>query len=151
MQIKARWFPVFTFFLGLALTASAAIPAVEKILPDDTLVLVTTPDFAKARQTYRSSPQTQLWDDPAMKPFKDKFLSKLNEDLIQPLEKDLGVKLDDYTNLPQGQITFAITQNGWPTTEQLRRSSWMGTTFPMWQAIFARFALGSPNRMAAEK
>jgi hypothetical protein len=116
MYTKARWF-VFTLAAGLAFTAAAAIPSVEKILPDDTLLMVTTPDFAKARQAYRSSPQTQLWDDPAMKPFKDKFISKLTDDLIQPLEKDLGVKFEDYTNLPQGQITFAITQNGWPTTE----------------------------------
>ena len=61
----------------------------EKLLPDDTLVMVTTPDFTKARETYRNSAQTQLWDDPAMKPFKEKFIAKLNETLIQPLEKDL--------------------------------------------------------------
>ncbi len=117
MYTKARSFFVFTLVAGLAVTASAAISSVEKILPDDTLLMVTMPDFAKAREAYRNSPQTQLWDDPAMKPFKDKFLSKLSDDFIQPLEKDLGVKFDDYTNLPQGQITFAITQNGWPTVE----------------------------------
>jgi hypothetical protein len=101
----------------LALTASAAVPSVEKLLPDDTLFMMTTPDYAKARAAYHSSSQTQLWDDPAMKPFKEKFMAKLGENLIQPLEKDLGVHLTDYTNLPQGQITFAVTQNGWPMTE----------------------------------
>jgi hypothetical protein len=115
-----RRFLVFSFVVGLALTASAVVPSVEKILPDDTLLMMTTPDYAKLRDIYRSSPQTQLWDDPAMKPFKEKFLSKLTEDLIQPLEKDLGIKFADYTNLPQGQITFAITQNGWPMTENSR-------------------------------
>jgi hypothetical protein len=100
-----------------ALTASAAVPPVEKLLPDDTLFMVTTPDYTKARETYHSSAQTQLWDDPAMKPFKEKFMAKLSENLIQPLEKDLGVQFNDYTNLPQGQITFAVTQNGWPMTD----------------------------------
>jgi hypothetical protein len=110
-------------FLGVlscicvALTASAVIPPVEKILPDDTLFLVTTPDFSKLRDIYRNSPQTQFWNDPAMKPFKDRFLSKLGEEFIQPLEHDLGVHLSDYTNLPQGQITFAVTQNGWSGPE----------------------------------
>jgi len=72
------------------------------------------------RDVYRASPQTQLWSDPAMKPFKDKFVSKLSENLIQPLEKELGVELNDYTNLPQGQITFALTQNGWPAVDGAR-------------------------------
>jgi hypothetical protein len=117
MYTKARSFLILTVAAGLAATASAVIPSVEKILPDDTLLMVTMPDYAKSLEVYRSSPQTQLWDDPAMKAFKDKFLSKLSDDFIQPLEKDLGVKFEDYTNLPQGQITFAFTQNGWPTTE----------------------------------
>src|SRR6185437_11975112 len=115
-SIPRRLF-VFAFLLSLTLTASAVIPSVEKILPDDTLLMVTTPDYTKLRQAYSSSPQMQLWDDPAMKPFKDNFLSKLNDDLIRPLEKDLGVHFSDYTNLPQGQITVAITQNGWPSTK----------------------------------
>ena len=104
------------FFAALfagALATHAAIPSVEKLLPDDTLIMVTAPDFGKLREIYKTSPQTQLWNDPAMKPFKDKFLSKLKEEFVQPLERELGVRLDDYLNLPQGQLTFAVTQNGW--------------------------------------
>jgi len=95
----------------------AAILAPEKILPEDTLVVVTAPDFSKLRELYLASPQSQLWNDPAMKGFKDKFMSKWNEEFVQPLERDLGVKLADYKTLPQGQLTFAITQNGWPASE----------------------------------
>ena len=120
MYNQPRRFFVFSFFIGLALTASGAIPSVEKILPDDTLFMVTTPDFAKLREVYRHSPQALLSSDPAMAPFEDKFLSKMSEELIQPLEKDLGVKFNDYTNLPQGQITFALTQNGWPMVDGSR-------------------------------
>jgi len=117
MRNHLRRFFVFGVLATSAFGASAAIPSVEKILPDDTLAMVTTPDFTKARAAYHTAPQSQLWDDPAMKPMKDKFLDKLNENLIHPLEKDLGVKFDDYTNLLQGQITLAITQNGWPAAE----------------------------------
>src|SRR5215471_13402980 len=95
-----------------ASTAPAAIPPSEKLLPDDTLMMVTTPDFAKLRGLYRTAPQLQLWNDPAMKPFRDKFMSRLNDELLEPLERELGVQFDDYTNLPQGQLTFAVTQNG---------------------------------------
>ena len=59
------------------------------------------------------SPQWMLWNDPAMKPFHDKFMAKLNEEFVGPLERDLGVKFADFADLPQGQFTFAFTQNGW--------------------------------------
>jgi hypothetical protein len=117
MHTTFRRFAVFSVLIGFALSVSAAVPPVEKLLPDDTLFMLTTPDFAKARQQYRSYAQMQFWDDPAMKPFKEKFVAKLNETLIQPLEKDLGVKFEDYTNLAQGQITFAVTQNDWPVVD----------------------------------
>ena len=114
MQNTLRRFLGFGFVLSLTLSAVAAVPPVEKLLPDDTLAMVTTPDFPKALGTFHNSLQAQLWDDPAMKPFKDNFISKLSEAVLQPLEKDLGVTFNDYTNLAQGQITFAVTQNGWP-------------------------------------
>ena len=119
MHKRARRFFALSlpFFLFTALTASAVIPPVEKILPDDTLFLVTTPDFSKMRELYRTSPQAQFWNDPAMKPFKDNFLSKMQDDLLKPLEHDLGVHFSDYTNLLQGQITLAMTQNDWPAKE----------------------------------
>ena len=119
-MLKKSWrffvvgLPLFTCF---ALSAATPVPPVEKLLPDDTLLVLTTPDFTKMRDIYHTSPQTQFWNDPAMRPFKEKFLTKMHEDLIQPLEHDMGIDFSDYTNLPQGQITFAITQNGWPAEE----------------------------------
>ena len=100
-------------FFATALNLGAAILPAEKLLPDDTLIVVGTPDYALLREFFKSSPQTRLWNDPAMKPFVDKFISKLREEIVQPLEHDLGVKFDDYATLPQGQATFALTQNGW--------------------------------------
>ncbi len=99
------------FYLA-GLTGAEVLPA-EKLLPDDTLLMFTIPDFTKIRDIYHNSPQGRLWNDPAMKDFKDKFTSKLTTDYITPLEHDLGVSFDDYTNLPQGQFTIAVVQNGW--------------------------------------
>jgi hypothetical protein len=104
---------LLTALLVWALPGSAAIPAPEKLLPGDTLMMVTAPDVARMREVYQTSPQTLLWQDPAMKPFRDKFMLKLNEELIQPLERELRVHFSDYTNLAQGQLTMALTQNGW--------------------------------------
>lgn len=91
----------------------AAIPPAENLLPRDTLLVLTVPDFAALRADARQSPQWQFWNDPAMKPFRDKFMAQWNESFVAPLERDLGVKLGDFTDLPQGQLTFAVTQNGW--------------------------------------
>ncbi len=112
--------PLFlvTFSVFLALTASlhAAIPPAENLLPADTLFVVTLPDSSTLRTALHQSPQFLLWNDPAMKPFHDKFMGKWNETFVAPLEKDLGLKLADFAVLPQGQLTFAITQNGWNGT-----------------------------------
>jgi hypothetical protein len=101
------------FFFGLAFwaySATAAVPSPEKLLSDDTLLVITAPDFSKLRETFKRSPQNQLWNDPAMKAFREHFMEKWNEEFVKPLERDLDVRLDDYTSLPEGQVTFALTQ-----------------------------------------
>jgi hypothetical protein len=112
-----RVFHTLALSFGLAFgtwTAPKAfgVPPPEKLLSDDTLLLITTPDFAKLQDTFKKSPQSQLWNDPALKPFREHFMEKLNEEFVKPLERELDVRLDDYTSLPQGQVTFALTQLG---------------------------------------
>ena len=99
-----------------ATPVSAAIPPLENLLPADTLFLLDAPDCAALRAASHQSPQWLFWNDPAMKPFHDKFVAKWEAEFIAPLERDLGVKLDDFTDLPQGQFAFAFTQNGWTGT-----------------------------------
>ena len=95
----------------------AAILPAENLLPSDTLFLLTAPDCAALRSALHQSPQWMMWNDPAMKPFHDNFVSKWHESFVAPLERDLGVKLADFADLPQGQFTFAVTQNGWDGTD----------------------------------
>lgn len=99
--------------LAPVLCPAAPVPAPEKLLPSDTLAVISVPDWVKSRANFAGSPQGQLWDDPAMKPFRDKFTAKFASDFIAPVEKELGIKLADYSSLLQGQVTFALTQNGW--------------------------------------
>ncbi len=91
----------------------AAVPPAEKLLPPDTLLVLSTPDWTKLREVYNKSPQAQFWNDPAMKPFREKFMAKWNEEVVASLERDLGVNFDDYSALLQGQLTLAVTQEGW--------------------------------------
>jgi hypothetical protein len=104
--------------LGLAavmlpMAVAAAIPSAERLLPADTLAVISTPSYSQLREIYAKSPLGQLLYDPAMKPIREKFISKWKEEFVEPLERELGVKLQDYDELLQGQITFAVTQNGW--------------------------------------
>jgi len=106
-------------FFGLALGTyvasnafGAAVPAPDKLLSDDTLLVITAPDYSKLRDTFKDSPQSQLWHDPALKAFREHFIEKWNEEFVRPLERELDIRLDDYTGLPQGQVTFALTQLG---------------------------------------
>ncbi len=101
-----------TLFLASATLLQAAIAPAENLLPADTLAFFTVPDCAAVRANAKTSPQMMFWNDPAMKAFHDKFMAKFNEQFITPLEKDLGLKVDDFLALPQGQFTLAVTLNG---------------------------------------
>jgi hypothetical protein len=111
MTFISRLLLATSLFVLCAWNGSAAIPSPERLLPDDTLMMVTAPDFAKLRRVWNTSPETRLWNDPAMKPFKDKFLGRVKDELIEPLERDLGLQFDDFKELPQGQVTVALTRN----------------------------------------
>ncbi len=102
----------------VTLVASAVIPPPDRLLPDDTLLLVTAPDFVKLREAWQKLPQSQLWSDPAMRPFRENFVNKWNEEFIKPLERELDVKCADYTALLKGQLSLAVTQNGWQGGEE---------------------------------
>ena len=114
---------LFALLASMAITGHAAVPTPEKLLPDETLGVVTVPDWAKAKAAYDGNATSQLWRDPALKPFKDKLLNKISEEFLKPLERELGVKLKDYNDLARGQVTLAVLQNGWKGKEE---------PFPAW-------------------
>jgi len=104
---------LLTGALGLSLNFSAAILPPEQLLPADTLAVFSVPDAAKASAVQTNEPVWLLWNDPAMKPFRDKLENKFNDELVKPLERELGIKFADYSGLAQGQWTLAVVQNGW--------------------------------------
>jgi len=108
---------LLALLLGLALPTMAAVPPAEQLLPADTLAVLSVPDATKYVATCKDSPAMRLWNDPAMRPFRDKLMAKLTKEAIEPLERELGIKLADYSALAQGQVTLALTQNGWQGTK----------------------------------
>jgi len=102
----------FTLLLTSTRMGFAAIPPAENLLPADTFVFFTIPDFDALRAAGKVSPQLMLWNDPAMKPFRDKFMDKVTEQYLAPMEKNLGVHLADFSSLLHGQFTLGATING---------------------------------------
>ena len=115
-NIRRLFVVAFGVALTLAFSSRAANSPAENLLPSDTLLMVTVPNFSDLRSALNQSPQGRLWNDPSMKPFHDKFMSKWNASLVEPMEKDLGLKLADFAALPQGEMAFGITKNGWTGT-----------------------------------
>ena len=112
MTLKMLRLSAVGVFLGTATLLRAAITPAENLLPADTLAFFTVPDCNAFRAACKTSPQLMFWNDPAMKPFHDKFMAKFSEKFIAPIEKELGLKKDDFLSLLQGQLTVGITANG---------------------------------------
>lgn len=96
--------------LALAITPSlrAAAPPPEKLLPADTLGMVTAPNWDAAVAAFHQSSIGQLWTDPAMRSFKEKFQERFKAEVLNPLEKELGISPTNFSSLFHGQVTLAF-------------------------------------------
>jgi hypothetical protein len=112
MKTKSLCLTAAALLLASVTLTRAAIAPAENLLPSDTLGFFTVPDCNALRTASKTSPQMMFWNDPAMKPFHDKFMGKLTEKFIAPMESDLGIKVGDFLSLPQGQFTIGVTVNG---------------------------------------
>ncbi len=112
MKLK-RFLTGFVLFLLAGFPVFAAIPPAEDLLPADTLLVVTVPDYQSMHTALQQFPLWLLWNYPAMKPFHDDFMTKWNTKFNASQQQDFGMKLDQFLPLLQGQLTFAVTQNSW--------------------------------------
>src|SRR5579862_9354827 len=109
-----RLIPILLTF-ALTFPVRAASPTAAQLLPADTLLLISVPDWDKAVASWNDSAYGRLWEDPSMKAFKENTLQKLQEDFAGPVQRQLGIKWTDYLSLFHGQVSFAVIQNGWGT------------------------------------
>lgn len=103
------------FVVTLAFAAPA--PPAEKLVGPDTLFVLTAPSAPRLAELCSKSCQAQLWRDPAMKPFVDKFMEKWREEFVKPLERELNISFANYAGLAQGQLTLAATLAAEPGKE----------------------------------
>jgi hypothetical protein len=89
----------------LAQPARAAAPP-EKIVPDTTILLFKLNEAKSFREAFRASQYGQLWNDPALKDFRDELALKL-EDAGKSLKERIGVSLKELIEIPQGTVALA--------------------------------------------
>jgi hypothetical protein len=98
---------------ALPVTTTAAAPPAERLLPEDTVAVLSAPDLSHLFDVSKDSAMGRLWNDAALAPFREKLLRKLDEEVISKLKQEAGIDLEEYAALLQGQITMAVTLNGW--------------------------------------
>lgn len=97
----------FISCLGV-LSCSAAVLEPERLLPPESLLLVNARDPGRLSALLAGSGPGRMWRDPAMKPFVQKFSTRWKEEFVQPLEREMGFRLEDVLKLSRGQATLAL-------------------------------------------
>jgi len=105
------WFGVAGLFL-VAAQGRAATPA-EKMLPDSTLAFVKINNAAALREAFRQSQFGQLWNDPAVKAWKNDIMEKV-DDASKTLKEKIGVTYTELFELPQGPTSIAFLKRDDP-------------------------------------
>jgi hypothetical protein len=100
--------------LSLGVATAAAVPAPERLLPADTMLLATLPDWETAATGWQQNPLHRFWNDPAMGPFREKLTTAFRRELLAPFEGQTDVRLGELVGLLRGQLTLALVQRGWP-------------------------------------
>lgn len=91
-----------------AAAAATAVPSVERLLPTNTLAVVTTPEFTAARTAWTKLAWARLWADPAMAEFRTHAESRLATNVATPLAALLGADPRELAGLVTGQFTVAV-------------------------------------------
>ena len=107
--------------LGLPIQQAQAAAPPERILPDSTVFMIKLNDAKSFREAFRASQYGQLWNDPALKGFRDELAQKLT-DAAKDLTQKIGVTVSDLVELPQGALAVAAIAKD-PAREEAVASS----------------------------
>ena len=98
-------------FSGLEANPAEAAAPPERVLPDSTVFFLKVTDVKALREAFTQSQYGQLWNDPAMKDFRDDIAAKL-KDTSNTLKDKIGVTLSELLDIPQGTLAVAaVTQD----------------------------------------
>ena len=114
MKLIKRWERFLVCVLVGAVGSSSLFAGPKppgSMLPDDTIAVLSIPHFPDAKAAFLNDPYVRLFDDPSMKAYTDKVKNTFEQNVLDGLEKQLGIKLSEYTDLMNGQLTLAFFVN----------------------------------------
>ena len=93
----------------LALLPSlAAAPALENLLPAETIAVVAAPDYPAAEKNFDAGAVGQLWNSREMKAFREKFEDGFTENVLGSIEKRYGIDVEAFEALAAGPVALGI-------------------------------------------
>jgi hypothetical protein len=87
--------------------AAEVLPSAQ-LLPADTLGYLTIHDVPRFKEAWGETQYGRLMADPAMQPFLEDIKVHFNE-MLAGLEQEVGLSAAELYELPQGQVTLALT------------------------------------------
>jgi hypothetical protein len=102
-----------TGMTGLTATLAQAAAPPEQVLPDSTVFFLKIKDVKQLKEAFRLSQYGQLWNDPALKDFREDLVGKL-KDTSNTLKEKIGVTLTELLELPQGGLSIAAVSQDDP-------------------------------------
>src|SRR5207248_2191889 len=82
----------------------------EKMLPDSTIAFVKINNAASLREAFAQSQLGQMWNDPAVKVWKNDILERVDA-ASKTLKEKVGVTYRELFALPQGQTAIAFLKH----------------------------------------
>lgn len=107
-MISKYWAVLLVAILLGALSGRAAQSTPETLVPDDALLVLAIPYFPDAKAAFLSDPFIRMFQDAAMKEYANKVKSTWQTRVVDELEKQFGIRLNEYTELLNGQLTMAL-------------------------------------------
>jgi hypothetical protein len=112
-QLSRRTFRFLSLFLaGICLlwvaAPVAARPSAMKLFPEETLLLVRTPNAGDLFDRLRDTSTGRMVRDPQLAPFIERLYGSAGDLYTQKVAETLGVSWEDLKNLPRAEVAFAI-------------------------------------------
>ena len=100
--------------LSLISTAKAAkaAPALEALLPAETVLVVAAPDYATAKKHFKASASGRFWDSAEFKPFRKKLSDGFEANMLAKIEEALAIDFEAFEEMASGPVALAAVAGG---------------------------------------
>ncbi len=105
--------------VSLVILPAFSAPPPEQLLPSNCVAVIATPDFPGLRAGVDKMPWWQAWQDPAVQPLRTNLLNELEQAGGRSLNRTLPAPLPRLVDLPMGQVSLALVENGWLTNSAI--------------------------------